>query len=87
MKIQKGFSLRSIAGSHIVVPVGTAGVSFKGMITLNSSGAFLWRELETDKTGEQLLQAMLEKYEIDESAAKADINQFVGTLQHAGLLE
>ncbi|RAV20725.1 PqqD family protein [Paenibacillus contaminans] len=87
MKISQGFSLRNIAGSNIVVPVGTAGVSFKGMITLNGSGAFLWKQLETDKTEEQLLQAMQAEYEVDEQTAKTDVGQFVGTLRHAGLLE
>lgn len=87
MKISRGFSLRNIAGSNIVVPVGTSGVSFKGMITLNGSGAFIWKQLETDKTEEQLEQAMQAEYEVDEETAKTDVGEFVGTLRHAGLLE
>lgn len=40
MKIKKGFTIRNIAGSNIVVPVGNAEKIFNGMITLNDSGAF-----------------------------------------------
>jgi hypothetical protein len=44
MKISEGFSLRNIAGENIVVPIGTKNISFKGMITLNNIGAFLWKQ-------------------------------------------
>ena len=87
MRLVEGFSLRTIADSIVVVPVGTATVTFKGMITLNGSGAFLWEQLETDKTETELRQAMQTEYEIDEETAAADIRQFIDRLSHAGLLE
>ncbi|MCS7463689.1 PqqD family protein [Paenibacillus doosanensis] len=87
MKLVNGFSIHTIADSQIVVPVGAATISFKGMITLNDSGAFLWKQLGTDKTEAELLQAMQEEYEIDAATAIADIREFVDKLQLAGLLE
>lgn len=87
MRIATGFSLRDIAGNHIVVPVGTTNISFKGMITLNNSGAFLWKQLEIDKTEADLLQALREEYEIDAETAKSDISEFLGILNRASLLE
>lgn len=87
MKIVKGFSLRNIAGSHIVVPIGSANISFKGMITLNGSGAFIWKQLEEDRTELDLLLALQKEYEIDETAARSDISEFIGILQQAALLE
>ena len=48
MKIKKGFLMREVAGENVVIAVGEAAKSFKGMIRLNPSGAFLWQLLEKD---------------------------------------
>lgn len=87
MRISKEFVLREIAGNHIVVPFGENSVSFKAMITLNKTGAFLWKQLEEEKTEEELLAAILEEYDIDYETAKADIAQFIEKLQTASILK
>lgn len=86
MKIQAGYILREVAGTHVVVPTGAAAVNFSGMINLNGTGAFLWNQLVAGKTGQELLIALLEEYEIDETTAKADISEFLEKLKAAGLL-
>jgi hypothetical protein len=87
MRIAEGFSLMNIVDSNVVVPLGERNLSFKGMITLNDSGAFLWKKLEEENTKEGLLQAMLEEYDIDEVTAEKDIEKFVNILITAGVLE
>ena len=87
MRISKEFVLREIAGNYIVVPFGENAVSFKAMITLNKTGAFLWRKLEEEITEEELLAAIIEEYDIDSERAKADIAQFIEKLQTANILK
>lgn len=87
MKIAEGFSLMSIVDSNVVVPLGEKNISFKGMITLNDSGAFLWKQLQADTTKDELLQAMLQEYEIDEATATTDIDKFIKTLKSVEILE
>jgi hypothetical protein len=87
MKIKEGFMLKNIAGANVVVPVGSNTVSFRSVITLNESGAFLWKQLENDTTKEKVLEAMLGEYSVDEATAKADIDEFVELLQKADLLQ
>ena len=65
-----------MAGDHVVVPVGEAGKVFHGMIRLNDTGAFLWEQCRKETTKEQVLQAMAEKYEVDESVAADDLDRF-----------
>lgn len=86
MKIAEGFVLKNIAGTNVVVPLGDNTVSFKAIITLNETGAFLWQQLETEKTPDDLLKAMLSEYAVDEATAKADILEFVDNLKKANLL-
>lgn len=87
MKIKDGFLLRQIAGGTVVVPVGKASVDFNGMITLNETGAFLWKLLENDISEEELLQRLTAEYDISEDIAKADINAFISKLKDAGLID
>lgn len=87
MKISKGYYLKNIAGENIVLPIGLNIVSFNGMITLNNTGAFLWNQLNTEKTEDELVALLLNEYEIDGASAKVDINEFITTLKNASLLE
>ena len=79
--------MREVAGKYIVVPVGAQTNDFKGMIQMNRTGAFLWKALEKDLTVDALVQAMLDKYEMTEEQAKADVHTFTRRLSEAGILE
>ena len=87
MKVKEGFVLRSVAGSNVVVPVGAASVDFNGMITLNDSGAFLWRELEKGADVDSLTAALLREDEVDEETARKCATDFTEKLLDAGCLE
>ena len=86
MKTKKGFMLRSVGGRHIVVAVGKASEEFNGLITLNDSGAFLWNEISKGCTYDELLQKMLDTYEVTEMTARAGLDQFLETARGAGLI-
>lgn len=87
MKIKSDYVMREVAGTYVVVPTGKASVDFSGMISLNGTGAFLWKQLAEDKSEQSLLSSMLEEYETDEAIAKADIIDFLKKIKEANLLE
>lgn len=87
MKIKEGFVLRNIAGSNIVVPVGETSAEFNGMITLNDSGAFLWKELEKGSDVDGLTAALLREYDVDEATARSCSAAFIDKLSEAGCFE
>lgn len=87
MKIRDGFLLKEVAGKHIVVAVGEQSVDFSGVISLNLVGAFLWTLLESETDEKALLDALLEKYDVDEATAKADIAAFLCKAREKGFLE
>ena len=45
MKIKDTFQLVTVAGEHMVIPIGEQSVDFQAMITLNEAGAFLWEKI------------------------------------------
>ncbi|MDY0064676.1 MAG: PqqD family protein [Bacilli bacterium] len=87
MKIKEGFMLREIAGEYIVVPVGRAAVDFNGIITLNGTGAFLWKQLKTNQSIDDLSNALGKEYKVKREVAFKDIRDFIDTLKKASLLE
>lgn len=87
MKTKKGFMLRSVAGKSIVVPIGQASVDFNGIINLNETGAFLWEQLAKGCTYDELLNALLSEYDVDENTARTDIDAFLKTARDADVIE
>lgn len=87
MKTKKGFLLRSVGGRNVVVAIGKASEEFNGLITLNESGAFLWKMLQTGTTYQAMLDEMLKEYDTDEQTARAGIDEFLKIARDAGLIE
>ena len=79
MKIKEGFILREVAGDSIVMPGGD--MELNGMITLNETGAFLWKLLATETTEEELAAAIVGQYSVDEETAKTAVHNFVEKLK------
>lgn len=87
MKIKKEFVLREIAGDYILVPVGNTAMEFNGLITLNEVSALLWEKLQNEVSLEQLIDAVLEEYEVDRTTAAQDVEEFVDKLKETKILD
>ncbi len=87
MKIKDGFILREVAGNFIVVAVGSAVKQFNGVITLNEAGAFLWKRLQDGATETELVNALLEEYEVEKEVAEKDVKAFIQKVEEAGLIK
>lgn len=86
MKIRDTFILSEVAGMPVVVPLG-AESTFRNMIKLNETGAFLWEKLQKETTLDELAEAMVEKYGIDKELATRDAQTFLTSLRSFGALE
>lgn len=65
----------------MVVAIGSASLSFNGMIQMNEPGAFFWRELEKGTTEDDLVARTLDRYEgLDEETARTDLREFLDTI-------
>lgn len=87
MRIKEGFILRNVGEQAVVVSVGEASKVFNGMIKLNPTGEFLWKHIVDDVSEEDLVAALLEEYDVEESVAKEDVTAFVEKLKTAGIVE
>lgn len=87
MKIKSGFMVRPVAGSYVVIAVGDKTVDFNGIMTLNETGYFLWKQLEKGAEKEDLLKNMMAEYDVDADTAAKDIDRFISQLEAADLAE
>lgn len=86
MKRSADFLLRDVAGTLVIVPVGAAVSAFPGMITLNSTGAYIWELLESEQTVQSLVDALLAQYEVGEDVARTDVEAFLEKLRPTGAI-
>ena len=86
MIIDKPYILRQIAGEYVILPTGSTTLKFNGMITVNEQGAFLWEKLRQEISRDELVEAMLEEYEVDPETAGADVDEFLHILRRSGIL-
>ena len=87
MKIKEGFILREVAGSYLVVAVGKAVKEFGGVVNLNETGAFLWKLLEKSSNQSEMVDALLNEYDVDRDTAEKDVKAFTDKLMEAKLVE
>ncbi len=87
MKIKKDFVLRKVADVYVVVPVNSLTLDFNGIINLNETGAFLFRLLQNGADKQELVNKLLEEYEVEPEKASADIDVFLEKVKDADILE
>ena len=87
MKIKDDFALRKVADSYVVVPVNSLTLDFNGVINLNETGAFLFEQLQKGIEKEELVEKMLDEYDITREKASADIDLFINKLKDADVFE
>ncbi|MDR0928212.1 MAG: PqqD family protein [Oscillospiraceae bacterium] len=87
MKLKPGFVLRKVGQAYMVMPTGPRMKEYQGMITLNETGAFLFKEIsKPDQTPETLKEACIKEYGATEEEAKKAVDLFVRQCANCGLL-
>ena len=79
--------LRKFGEDYIAVAVGDGAEDFNKLITLNEVGAYIFEALREEKTFDELVQAVMDNYEVEEELARSDAGIFVESLKQAGLLD
>ena len=81
MRLKDGFMLKKILDDYIVVPTGDNIVDFAVAVSLNETGAFLWQQLESEKSVEELADALAGEYDITSEEVIDDVVEFAELLK------
>ena len=85
MKIKPEYKLRTVGGMNIVV--STAGMNFQGIITVNTTGEFIWRMLEKGAEKDEIIEALAKECSVSPDDIRKDVEEFIASLEGAGILE
>ena len=69
------------------VPALLRPVLFGGTVALKKVSAFLLQAMQTDISREDLLERMLNQYEVDRKTAERDLEEILATFRKLGLIE
>ena len=87
MKIKDGFVLRSVMGSYVVVAVGAASKSFRGMVKLNATAADVWKCIEVGFSKGEICDMLFSKYEVEREKLESDVDNIINDLAEQGFVE
>ena len=87
MKIKEGFEIRNVCGENIIIAHGKENVDFTKVITLNESAVLLWNKaVGKDFTEEDLVNVLLDEYDVEVPRAAEDVKNLVALWVEAGLV-
>ena len=78
---------REIAGETIVVPICAGVGDMEAVYTFNELGGQLWRLLEQSRAPEDLIDWVLQNFDVDAEQATSDVHGFLGDLREIGLVQ
>ena len=72
---------RRIGDEFVLVPLAGRGADIDSILNLNKVGAFIWEHLDGTRTGTDVVQALVERFEVDPPQAEEDYLDFLTTLR------
>ena len=86
MQLKNNYVIREIMGETILVPVGDHLLEFNGLITLNELGVFILNAVPDAEDEDQIVDKILEEYDVDRATAKADVIEFLNKLREISII-
>lgn len=86
MRLKDDFILHNTGEDFVIIATGEATKNFNGIIKLNNMGGEIVSFLSNDISEEDIIKAIVEKYEVEYETAKEDIRNILDSLRKAGVL-
>lgn len=88
MRIKEEYKIRVVAGEHLLLLQGVHGTQATRMIVLNETGVWLFNKIKGVTLSQtELVNEMIDHYEVDLSTALQDVQKWVEQLTAIGVIE
>lgn len=87
MKAKDGFVMRTVVDENIIMPTDENIDRFEGAVVLNEVSSFIWSKLQKSITWEELLEAVLNEFDVTYETAEKDLAMLIEKFQEYGLIE
>ena len=71
---------REIAGDTILVPIRGRLADMQNIFSLNPVADYIWRQLNGEKSVEEIGSEILEKYDMKKEEVDKDLSEFIANL-------
>ena len=72
---------RKTGNEYVLIPVTNNIADMNSVYTLNETGAFIWELIDGKKNIEELINAVVTKYDADFSIATKDVFSFINNMK------
>ena len=79
--------MRCVVDEYMLMPTNDNINRFDGSVVLNEVSAFVWEQLQKDTTAEEILNALLNEFDVPEAVAKKDLAALLERFSGYGLIE
>ena len=86
MKLKAGLTLRKVGTEYLVMKDNTKSIDFNDVLSLNETGAFIFNLLKEEISKEELLDKILNEYDVSAEIASADLDEIIKILKENNLL-
>lgn len=87
MKLKSGIVVEKNGEEYVAVATGEAAKSFNGIIRNNRTANYIFEQLKEEKTEEELVDALLQRYDVSREKAHADVHALIVKIREAGLID
>ena len=86
MVFSNSFEITEVSGEYMLVPIGEAALSMRGIVAINEPVAFLLKSMYESKSREELVSILTSNYDVDEETASNDVNNLTEKLLQLGVI-
>lgn len=87
MKLKNKYVLRTVADKTVAIAVENTAEQTDGVVTLNSTGAFIFKLLNDGYTREKIIESFFKEYDVTNTEAETTVDEFFKSLLASGLAE
>ena len=87
MKLKDGYLLHESGRENLMIATGAAAAEFNGLVRSNDTAQFLLKCLQKNVSEQDLVQALLKEYDVDEATASRDVHGLVIKMMAEGFLD
>jgi len=71
---------RKTGSEYVLIPVTNNIADMNSVYTLNESGAFIWELIDGKRDIEEMIEALVSRYDTDRETASEDLLSFIGKM-------
>ena len=87
MLLKNTFLFKEIGEEGMLIPIVGGNVDASKIFNLNETGTYIMKKLLDDYEIDEIIDPMIDEYQIDRKTLEEDLNAFIEELKKRGLYE